>query len=198
MTLNPEKTLANAPLPVIYHLVSTQTALQDKTILHLLEAKPPPSRINGWPDFSPPPGFLLLLMHQNAEVRKWAKSHVSQVKGIPYTQFTEAHMSTLCIIVQAVSSGSSSVKINGSSAVSNFPFPSDSEALWHNFIHVIPLVPREVLQSKDNEVRLSRVIIGHLNDNAARKSIKKCFMFEVYSYRFNRLPNSSTIVCVAH
>ena len=194
ISLNADKTLANVPVPVVYHLVSTPVAFRDRVILNLLETKPPLSRIDGWPDLPPPPGFLLLLMHQNGDVRKWVRAHVSQIKVFPKEQFTRPYMMVLRMIVEALSSGSSSSQMKEGSIMSVFPIPSDSEALWHNFIHVIPLVPHEVLQSKDNEVRMSRFIIGHLNDNAPRELLLACHIECSFTQVCSRFPHSPSIL----
>ena len=162
------KTLEDAPTPLLYHLLSTPIALGHRTILQILDRKCQKPHLNSWPEL-PPPGCFLLLMHRSTDVRNWVKVRLPQVKPTPKERFSERYMTVLRLIIQTVASPTSS-QAGGNPIASVFPFPSEPNDLWQNFVNVVRFVPREVLHSKANEVNLSRVVIGHLNDNASRKS----------------------------
>lgn len=157
------RSLKNLPLPIFYHLLYKGAAFKNSFILDILAIHPLPTNLSNLPIRPLPPGCLLLLLHESAEIRSWVKTYFDVKEEIA---IVEQHDLVARAISEKIARGSSSSKKSDPavSIANAFPFISSQEQLWKELESVIQILPATVLHSSG----LSKALIGHLHDTDSR------------------------------
>jgi senataxin len=166
--------LANVPPPVVYHMLTNLSVLQDPRVISLLRCHPLPDSFLGWPTDPPPPGLLLLMIDENSNLRSWAQSTALKCKVVPMARerFTAPFINVMEAIVNAVTGfyGESGYPDTRPSANPNtltihpYSFTTDRVQLWAGFLSILRLIPVELLASSNaTKIDLRRIVTGHLH-----------------------------------
>lgn len=179
-------TLSNAPSAVVYHMVCNLQILRDPRMLSIIHAHPPSDLLLGWPTDPPPAGLLILLVDENSQVRRWAKTQISKCKitPIPLEKFVGAYTIVIDAVAHAVSAGThgnassnpatvvsiDNTAIETSGLFGTFSYVTDPGDLWSGFCALLRLIPPELLTSSPHHnVDLRHLVTGHLHDIGPRQ-----------------------------
>ena len=188
ISLDNVQTQTNHPeLPsiLLYHILSNLFILLDPRILSLIRSYPLSENQYGWEPSIPPPGIFLLMVHECAAVRVWARGQVSKFTLVPVpndrfiTPFSVILESLVTTLTggRAVSLPPNTLSLPDS-PVAAFPLTSDLTQLWTGFGALLRLVPPEYLTpTQAIKVDLRRFVIGHLHDTGSRQ-----FCAFIFSY----------------
>ncbi|TDL22217.1 hypothetical protein BD410DRAFT_898486 [Rickenella mellea] len=174
VTAESRKSLADAPAAIVYLMVSTLPALEDSNMVNLIETHCPPSRIFEWPVDPPPPGIILLLMHDSQHVRHWAKSQMTPCKPMTKDQFSKSYELSLDAIIASIASNDRSffpgALVDRSKAAPVISFVSaNPDTIWSGMATLFRILPPECLVNSSipfKQMDLRRMVLGHLHDNA--------------------------------
>ncbi|THH27997.1 hypothetical protein EUX98_g6198 [Antrodiella citrinella] len=98
------RSLSDAPPALTYLMLSSAPIMQNPKIMTTLQECTPTSTFSEWPTDIPPVGLLLLLMHDNAAVRSWARNQVATYKTTPMKseQFLPTYVDVLSQVTKAI------------------------------------------------------------------------------------------------
>ncbi|KAH8114513.1 SEN1 N terminal-domain-containing protein [Phellopilus nigrolimitatus] len=150
ITPDSNKSLADVPSPLLYHVLSKTAAFKNVFILKVITSQPFLPRAIDWPMDPPPPGYLLLLLHTDKEIRSWVTEHALKAKPISQESFNGNHEAAL----QAVSSLAKEL-------CSVFPFGNNQRDIWASLAYVVHLLPSQKVEAYG----IHRIILGHLHDS---------------------------------
>ncbi|KAJ7780655.1 SEN1 N terminal-domain-containing protein [Mycena maculata] len=148
------RAFAAIPPAISFRIVSNLTILQNPQIMTIIDSEPPIDFINGWPSDPLPPGILMLLAHENSDVRRWAEKQASRSKTFPISRdnFSASHMSAFEALVVALDPEQTQV--------TSFPFAKPPHLLWQGFCAALRYVPVEYLHTGST----FRIVNRHLHD----------------------------------
>lgn len=123
----------------------------------------------------PPPAYLLLVVHEDKDVRDWAAKHLAKARPVSREHFDSGHELFLSLLLKRVA-GIADPGAFGSLAAysavakdidSAYPISQYPEDLWIGFGSILHLLPIEVYES----FGAHRAIMSHLHDNGPRMSV---------------------------
>ncbi|KAG6910679.1 hypothetical protein DXG01_008723 [Tephrocybe rancida] len=158
-----QKTLADVDSAVAYRMMSNWTVFKDPRIQSVINDRPPPEPLPRWPKDPLPPGMLILLMHDKADVRRWAEAHASQCTAVPMPEddFIGVYLDVVEIIGRHLTDQALDINLSLSFATK----PSD---LWAGFRIALRQLPVNALGSTSRQYSDFRGIIArHLYDTGA-------------------------------
>lgn len=150
------------PPAVVYRMVSTWAVFKHPRIQSLIHTYPPAEPISGWPTDIVPSGILVLLIHDNPGVRKWAIAQASKcdIVPIPNEQFVETYIKA----IESIGRASTAIVED-----STFSFASSESDLWHGLVYILRYTPAEAMKSNSQQnVDLRRIVLGHVHDIGPR------------------------------
>lgn len=178
----PMPTLSKAPPAVLYRAVCNLRLLQDEQILGILRAHTPSEPVAGWPASPPPAGILLLLMIENENLRRWAKTQVAKFNraAMAKEQFTNGYVAIIQAVAHIISADAAGLteilgELGATSLVPTkehpgFPFSQSPVDLWTGICDFISFVPPErLVAGGQRDADLRRLVIGHLHDVGPRQ-----------------------------
>ncbi|KIY69126.1 hypothetical protein CYLTODRAFT_373369 [Cylindrobasidium torrendii FP15055 ss-10] len=170
-----QKTLANAPMPDAYHMLSSFGVFKDSRIQDLLD-RFAPSTVLSWPLDAIPAGILLLLLHRNPRVRKWATKQIAVTSAVPIP--SAAFYEPYCDVLQVLAAAFSSPQVLDSKSTTILSFSDlTSGVAWPALETTLKYIPPDYLTSGRQTVDLRRIIVSRLRDNGHEFSaILKCFV----------------------
>ena len=167
-----DKSLSQLPPGFLYRLISTWRVFASPLIQDLFIKYPPEKVPDEWPANPVPPGALVLLLHSDERVRKWARSIASRssldkadamVGAYPQALAIISH--SLCPLTPALECPSALIE-----SASTFPFAQQSE-LWTGIETALRLIPPEwVSKTPRYKLDLRPAILVHLKDQSPRES----------------------------
>ncbi|KAI0720479.1 SEN1 N terminal-domain-containing protein [Cerioporus squamosus] len=159
------RTLADAPPPVTFLMLTYLQMLEDDRIATLLHTYFPHAPVKSWPTDIPPPVLLALLFDDTAEVRSWAQKQCTlcEVAPTPMENFLPAHTTVLKAVATAIASSrplrdcfASEYKLS---------LLQDQTTIWTSWTTLLRFVPIELFRSSRSfDLDLRHIIIGHLHD----------------------------------
>ncbi|KAF8908972.1 SEN1 N terminal-domain-containing protein [Gymnopilus junonius] len=168
------------PVGTLYRLVTNWTIFQDPRILSFLQKGVLSVHLVNLADYPIPPGFLVLLLADNSQLRNWAVTQVSQSTMIRSGIFTGAYIEAMETILHVVSTydAAKSTPSAGPSLVAHLQFASLSE-LWSGFNKLLRVIPPEWFQTATHlPLSLRRTVLGHLHDEGPHfADVLACFTF---------------------
>lgn len=155
VSLESSTPLHDVPAPVLYHLFSKPGALKYSFVLDVLATHELPQKLQSWPK-SPPPGVLLLALHESSDIRQWVGKHWDLLSEFDPAAVVEQHQYAVHILLE---------RLNGKT--SDFPFIASNSELWSTMDTVIRWLPRSFLITSG----VGKAVISHLHDTDARESL---------------------------
>ncbi|KAG6852790.1 hypothetical protein C0991_009127, partial [Blastosporella zonata] len=153
-------TLANADSAVAYRMMSNWTVFKDSRIQSLIKDRPPLEPLPKWPKDPLPPGMLLLLMHDKAEVRRWADAHSSISTVVPMSD--DNFMGVYLDALDAIGRHLTDPSLNANLSIL---FAVNLSDLWAGFRVALRHFPLKALGSPSRQYSDFRVIVAkHLYD----------------------------------
>ncbi|KAF7314267.1 hypothetical protein MKEN_00899300 [Mycena kentingensis (nom. inval.)] len=152
--------LSASPSAVSYHAVVNLAVLEDPEVMTAIRQHPPTACIETWPEDPVPPGILILLMHEDSQVRKWAEMQAARAKRVPIEELSAMHTVAITVLNECLKSD----------APRKYCASSDMRVLWSAFTNFIKFVP------PDCQEQIYKSVIGHLHDAGPQLPfILKCF-----------------------
>lgn len=172
ITPSSSKSLADVSSPVLYHILSKPAAFRNPLIVGIVSSQPLLPRAVDWSMDPPPPGYFLLVVHEDKEVRDWAREHIANAKPILHGQFDRNHELALQILLKRLighislngTEGRQSLTPLEKEIDAGFPFSNNQRDIWTGFASILRLISDVTFES----LGLHRIIIGHLHDNGSR------------------------------
>ncbi|RDB14553.1 putative ATP-dependent helicase C29A10.10c [Hypsizygus marmoreus] len=156
-----------------YRMVSNWAIFKDPTVLSVIHTYPPTKLFVTWPTDPLPPGMLILLMDDMADVRRWAEIHASKCTVIPMSQdlFIGAYLDSVDTIGRQLTDPA----LNSSLP---FSFAKDPSDLWSGFRLVLRLIPVDALGSRTRQYSdLRGIVARHLYDTGPHfVDVLQCFL----------------------
>lgn len=169
-----QRTLADAGSAIVYRMVYNWTIFKDATIQAIIKDRPPSGLLQDWPKDPLPPGMLVLLMHDKAQVRRWAEAHASQCTVVPMSSddYTGVYLDAVETIGRHLTDQSLNADLSSTFATN----PSD---LWSGFRITLRHIPLDALSSPSRQYSDFRgIVTRHLYDTGARSSFSFIQFFE--------------------
>ncbi|KAI5122782.1 hypothetical protein M0805_000126 [Coniferiporia weirii] len=181
ITPESSKTLADAPSPLVYHILSKPASFKDSFILQVIASKPFLPRAIDWPMDPPPPGYFLLVLHEDKEIRDWAVEHTAKAKAISLDQIPNCNLDiALQVVMRRITAEHDLSKFGSQKSaplavelVSIFPFSQSQGDIWAGFASLLHLLPGETIMA----MGVHRKVIGHLHDNDKHfREVLRCML----------------------
>ena len=169
------KAINDVSSPLLYHILSKPSAFSDPFILDVVSAQPFLPRTVDWPMEPPAPGYFLLVVHEDKDIRDWAAGHLTEVKPIPLESIGANYDLVLRILLNRIA-GKDHVNASGDSGLlsplaaridSAYRFAESQTDIWAGFCSMLRLIPGDIYES----FGIHRIVIGHLHDNGPRASL---------------------------
>ncbi|THH12551.1 hypothetical protein EW146_g7587 [Bondarzewia mesenterica] len=164
----------------LYHCVDNLHIVGDERILSRIGSRIPPSSFADWPSGPPPPGLLYLLVHEDENLRRWAKSQISlcqpmiisDSKDVALANYITAFQTAIFALGPDSEERTSNTRRSSKQpyrdlaiGADTFPFTKDPAVLWSGFSNALRFFPQEFLKpGKYTDVDIRRIIAGHLHD----------------------------------
>lgn len=132
------RSLSDAPPALTYLMLSSTPIMQNPKIMTTLQECTPTSTFSEWPTDIPPVGLLLLLVHDSAAVRSWARNQVATYKTTPMKseQFLPTYVDVLSQVTKAIGLLDAQLSQVGNAndiSKGSFPFTRDPSQLWSGY-----------------------------------------------------------------
>ncbi|TCD66618.1 DEAD-box type RNA helicase [Steccherinum ochraceum] len=176
------RTLNEAPPAVTYLMLSNTQVLQNLEVMRLLQECTPTHAFSDWPTAVPPPGLLLLLVHNNTAIRTWTRSQLGTFTTTPMKseQLLPAYTETLERVTKVIGLFDAQLGRAAHSSVSgdSFPFAQDPSQLWSGYGNLLRFIPPECFRPSEMfRLDLRHIVIGHLSDPGSHfLDVLRCFL----------------------
>lgn len=176
---SPTPGFSDASAGLVYHMLASPTLVRDSRVLSLLHGRLPKTTLLSFPNDYPPPGLLLLLMDEIAEVREWASRQVSLYESVPMGKedFGQMYITVLELATRTIKCESRGSKPNDvttqpqvqGNTTEIFPFVRSLTVLWVGYRQLLRFVPPVLLKPDPSfGLDLRQVVVGHLHDTELR------------------------------
>ena len=125
-----------------------------------------------------PIGYLLLVMHENTNIRKWAIQHACNLEPVSAERLSPDCEVISQIYLYKIGELEKLSNPQAQKIVSEFPF-SQTCGWWSGFSFLLYYVPRSFIESKG----LHRTVIKHLHDNSPG-TLVFCELLMIIPYDF--------------
>lgn len=163
--LDGKRSTSDVTPSVFYHTLSKALSFKQPEVLKFLSFKPFDGPIHDWPRNPPPPGIILLSVHEDIEIRAWALSKLKEADRNSQRMLNENHRVIMQVLLAKLTSDSTGTSALAQEVLSFFPFSSSLYDFWAALAHVVPAITSQEILS----MSLPRLVIGHLHDNDDRE-----------------------------
>ena len=177
-SLEAYKSIADIPSHLLYHMLTKASSFANPTIVKLLSPQEPLTRAADWPMNPIPIGYLLLVMHENTNIRKWAIQHACNLEPVLAERLSSDCEVVSQIYLHKIGELENLSHPQAQKIVSEFPF-SQTCGWWSGFSFLLYYVPRSFIESKG----FHRTVIKHLHDNSPG-TLVFCELLMIIPYDF--------------
>lgn len=187
ITPDSSKALDAASAPLVFYALSRAKAFTDPFIQQVFSKPFQPIPL-AWPMDPPPPGYVILTIHEQSHVSSWALSHLEQVIAtlgdnvLTMDRLTPAHTTLIMVLSRRLfrdykeREGLAQYLDMVQKISLTFPFSSNSENIWKSVPPVLTLLSNESIV----HFGLHKAVLNHLHDIESRMLLSGLYSMKLF------------------